>query len=455
MSVSSVLVLLVSLALQYHCSFATYYPEQTLLTVQTGPGAGLSYRLTQLRRYIDCRPEVASCSITLNVTYMQTMTVYEYDPATNRDVGGRRGDNGYAVSITPRGLLQFRFERSTPEPDYTGGFLYPILADGSLERRPVIAINNQVPGPTIIGRNGQNLRVTVVNNLATESISVHWHGQHAVGTPWMDGVAQLTQCPITSFTSFTYDFTLDQAGTHWYHAHNGPQRTDGLFGALIVTDTSEFTGATMPVPSFQDLPEQHTLTFIDWQSSDSITVTETIASGSRFPDPIDPSQNLIYSNTLIYRGSESAPMPFVSGLINGAGWRYTPGPPNACTHEFTQETPLAVFNVTSGNIYRFRLIGAQNAYAFRFSIQGHKMTLPSSDGVPVQETVSQQMGLDYITINSGERYDVLVQTDLPSPSIATGNYWMIAETLEDPRLLSTVRRYCARGHRSLCSSSLH
>ena len=439
MCASLALFLIVSLELQSHCSFATYYPEQDSIKGQSGQ----SYQLTQPQRYIDCRDEAGWCFIILNVTYMQTMTVYEYDPDINRDFGGRRGDDGYVVSITSNGGLQLRSQVLR----YNGTFLYPILADGSLERRPVIAINNQVPGPTILGRNGQNLKVTVVNNLATEAISVHWHGQHVVGTPWMDGVAQLTQCPIIPHTNFTYDFTLDQVGTHWYHAHNGPQRTDGLFGALIVTDNSEFNG--MIIPSFQDFPEQHTLTFIDWQRSDSITVLETIASSSRFPDPVNTGQ--LYNNTLIYGGSESAPMPFVSGLINGAGWRYTPGPRSgsqtSCTRESDQNTPLAVFNVTQGNRYRFRLIGAQSAYTFRFSIQGHKMTLLSSDGVPVQETVSQQDGLDYIIINSGERYDVLVQANLPSPPITTGYYWMIAETLEDPDLL-LQRRYCVIGHRA-------
>ena len=447
-------ILLVSLTLQCRYSSATYYFKQPEIEGIDRRGTMRKYNLIQPQRYIDCRerPQGESCPIVFNITYMQTMTVYEYDSTINREVGGRRGDDGYIVNITSGGMLQFHFPNSAPlyragNPD----LLYPILGDGSIERRPVIAINNQVPGPTIIGRKDQTLEVTVVNNLATESISVHWHGQHVVDTPWMDGVAQLTQCPITSYTNFTYKFTLDQVGTHWYHAHNGPQRTDGLFGALIVTDDSEFAGTGVDPTSFVDLPEQHTLTFIDWQSRDSITVIETIASGARFPDPVNTGE--MYNNTIIYGGSESAPMPFVSGLINGAGWRYTPGPvpPDAaqatCTRESGQHTPLAVFNVTQGNTYRFRLIGAQSAYAFRFSIQEHKMTLLSSDGIPVQETKSSQMGLDYIVINSGERYDVLVQANRPSRSITTGNYWMIAETLEDPALLGQ-RGYCMKGHRA-------
>ena len=35
-------------------------------------------------------------------------------------------------------------------------------------------------------------------------------------------------------------FTLDQTGTHWYHTHNGEQRSDGLLGALIVVSSMTF-----------------------------------------------------------------------------------------------------------------------------------------------------------------------------------------------------------------------
>ena len=431
---ASLLLLLLGCSLQYQFTSgisrfpSSYYPFNERIVAHGEP-----IPLTQPSRDIDCRQRGDQCSITLNITYMQTMTVYEYDSSIDEEVGGRRGDDGYAVNVTADGTLQFRFDF----PNYgVNEFLYPILADGG--RRTVIAINNQVPGPSILARQGQTLLVTVVNNLATESLSVHWHGQHVVDTPWMDGVAQLTQCPIPSYTNFTYQFTLDQVGTHWYHAHIGAQRTDGLHGALIVTSDSEF--ADMKNRPFIDQPEEHTLIFLDWQTSDTISVIETIASGARFPDPVDP--NRVYQNTLTYDKSESAPMPFVSGLINGAGWKYTPGP--NCTRSNNQNIPLSVHYVESGNTYRFRLIGAQNAYAFRFSIQGHTMTLLSSDGIPVN---TAQNGLDYIIIHSGERYDILVNTTAPSPSIVAGNYWMLAETLEDPKLLEQ-RGYCITGHRA-------
>ena len=438
MMCASLLLLLLGYSLQYQFTsgasqyYPSYYPFQERIVARGEP-----IPLTQPPRDIDCRQRGDQCSVTLNITYMQTMTVYEYDSSIDEDVGGRRGDDGYAVNVTADGTLQFRFNF----PNYAvNEFLYPILADG--ERRSVIAINNQVPGPSILARQGQTLLVTVVNNLATESLAVHWHGQHVVDTPWMDGVAQLTHCPIPSYTNFTYQFTLDQVGTHWYHAHNGAQRTDGLHGALIVTSESEFNGTDISPSTFIDQPEQHTLIFLDWQTSDSISVMETIASGARFPDPVDPSR--VYQNTLTYDESESAPMPFVSALINGAGWKYTQGP--TCTRSNNQNIPLSVFYVESGKTYRFRLIGAQNAYAFRFSIQGHTMTLLSSDGIPVEEKTTQN-GVDYIIVHSGERYDILVEANAPSPSIVAGNYWMLAETLEDPKELEQ-RGYCITGHRA-------
>ena len=376
------LVLLATLTLQYHCSSATYYPEQSVIEGTDSTGTARQYNLTQPRRYIDCRnwPQNEPCPITLNITHMYTMTAYDYDSTTDVEVGGRRADQGYTLNISSSGMLQFYYRNNVPGANQE--LLYPILADGSLERRLVIAINNQVPGPTILGRKNQTLQVTVVNCLFTESISVHWHGQNSINRPWMDGVAQLTQCPITPYTNFTYLVTLDPSGTYWYHAHFGPQRTDGLYGALIVTDTSEFPDAAA---DFEDLPEQHTLAFIDWHHLESTSIVETLGSRSHFPDPVDSTQ--IYEPTLIYGGSGASPVPFVSGLINGAGWKYTPDSAT-CTRESEQNTPLAMFLVTTGKQYRFRLIGAQNIYAFRFSIEGHKMTLLATDGTPVQETAA-------------------------------------------------------------------
>ena len=35
--------------------------------------------------------------------------------------------------------------------------------------------------------------INVINNLISESTSIHWHGVHPVDAPWMDGAVGVTQ----------------------------------------------------------------------------------------------------------------------------------------------------------------------------------------------------------------------------------------------------------------------
>ena len=56
-----------------------------------------------------------------------------------------------------------------------------------------LLMNGQFPGPVLSVEVGQTIEVTVVNNLANETTSVHWHGMFMQGTPWADGVPGVTQ----------------------------------------------------------------------------------------------------------------------------------------------------------------------------------------------------------------------------------------------------------------------
>jgi FtsP/CotA-like multicopper oxidase with cupredoxin domain len=51
----------------------------------------------------------------------------------------------------------------------------------------------------------------------------------------MDGPVGINQCAIKQGGNFTYRVPVDdQTGTFWYHAHSEVQRSDGLYGALII-----------------------------------------------------------------------------------------------------------------------------------------------------------------------------------------------------------------------------
>jgi FtsP/CotA-like multicopper oxidase with cupredoxin domain len=71
--------------------------------------------------------------------------------------------------------------------------------------RKMFLVNGQFPGPKIEVNHGDVVRVNVHNNL-DEATSLHWHGMIQKGSPWMDGVPGMTNCPIAPHTSYTYEF---------------------------------------------------------------------------------------------------------------------------------------------------------------------------------------------------------------------------------------------------------
>ena len=81
-----------------------------------------------------------------------------------------------------------------------------ITADGV--PRMVTTVNKTIPGPPIIVYENQEVKIHVKNNLLDRSTSIHWHGLEQKGTPWMDGVGYITQCPITAGQTFTYKFKV-------------------------------------------------------------------------------------------------------------------------------------------------------------------------------------------------------------------------------------------------------
>lgn len=81
--------------------------------------------------------------------------------------------------------------------------------------------------------------VDVKNRMAGNDESIHWHGILQRNTPWMDGVAYVTQCPIRSDNTMRYAFEVSKydTGTMYYHSHTGHHKVNGIFGALVVHDT--------------------------------------------------------------------------------------------------------------------------------------------------------------------------------------------------------------------------
>ena len=91
--------------------------------------------------------------------------------------------------------------------------------------------NGTAPGPTIQVNQGDRVRLIVDNHLP-EPTSMHWHGFEI---PFdMDGGPGVSQKPIKPGGQFTYEFTLHQEGTYFYHSHMAMQEMMGMLGAFIM-----------------------------------------------------------------------------------------------------------------------------------------------------------------------------------------------------------------------------
>jgi len=95
------------------------------------------------------------------------------------------------------------------------------------------AYNDQVPGPQIRVREGDRVRIVLHNELP-ESTSIHFHGLEIPND--QDGVTFITQPPVKPGSSYTYEFTVPNSGSHMYHSHHNSTKQVGLgmLGAFIV-----------------------------------------------------------------------------------------------------------------------------------------------------------------------------------------------------------------------------
>lgn len=373
----------------------------------------------------ECAKTAETCRFNLEIEEIMTFTSYQKFKKGGTEGLYYRGKTGAIYYIDESG-------EEKPHPGFTTSICgnrtkndcsEPQFVDGKTFRL-AIGINGMIPGPTIIVHHNQKVVIDVQNKLTSEGISIHWHGMFQRGTPWMDGVGGVTQCHIPPASNYSYIYTANPSGSFWYHSHTGAQRTDGMYGALIVKESDDYYAKVREslkegfnIENFLDHPEDHSLTLIDWARESSLDtfVRENAGLGSFTDTPIGdvPLPNSTrYRITMSPEGAGIGPVPFHSGLINGLG-RHDNLPYN--------KTRLKVFTVQEGGKYRFRLIGAQGDYAYRFSIDGHQLTVVGTDGYWLEPVEN----VDYIIIHTGERYDFILEANK-----TFSNYWIRAETLE-------------------------
>jgi len=97
--------------------------------------------------------------------------------------------------------------------------------------------NGRVPGPTLRAREGEKLRIRLVN-ASGHPHTIHFHGIHPALMDGMPGIGERQGGgQIEAGESFAYEFDAEPFGLHLYHCHVAPLAAHiarGLYGAFIV-----------------------------------------------------------------------------------------------------------------------------------------------------------------------------------------------------------------------------
>jgi len=261
-----------------------------------------------------------------------------------------------------------------------------------------IAVNGQIPMPTLTFTEGDIAEI-VVHNKLKESTSLHWHGVYLPNKE--DGVPYLTQMPIEPNETFTYRFPIIQSGTHWYHSHSGFQEQIGMYGSLVLLKKKED-------PTFRkgidDLPEVPII-LSEWTDIKPENVHRMLHNANDWP-AIKKGTVQSYSEAIkaghfkTKLGNEMKRMLamdvsdvyYDKFLINGKN-----------------ESQLSQFK--GGEKVRLRISNGGASSYFWLNYAGGKMTVVANDGNDVEP-----VEVDRLIIGVAETYDIVVT--IPNKDIA-------------------------------------
>ncbi len=253
-----------------------------------------------------------------------------------------------------RTVWQFKIVVTESELPLASGIHYKVFAYGGV-----------VPGPTLVAREGDWVRIRLVNR-TSEPHTIHSHGLFVPER--MDGVPHdhfsmgnpdnnpdlMNVAPPGG--SFTYEYIARPSGTHWYHCHvNTNQHLNrGMSGALIILPRN-------PEPKVgQDI----VLLLQEWDSR--------FAQQGQPGNPRD-----IYHADFF--------------TINGKSFPET-----------------STITAKLGDVLRFRIINA-GGQLHTIHLHGHTMLVTHKDGIPLPEPIE----MDTIPVAPGERVDFLLRANNP------------------------------------------
>ncbi|OGX86488.1 multicopper oxidase domain-containing protein [Hymenobacter glacialis] len=249
--------------------------------------------------------------------------------------------------------------------------------------RLAIAINGQIPAPTLRFTEGDTAIIRVHNQMSVET-SIHWHGLLLPNQE--DGVPYLNTAPIEPGTTHTFTFPLIQSGTYWYHSHTMLQEQSGLYGSIVIQPNAvkyELKEYVLVLSDWTDHPPKEVLRYLkragEWfavQKGATQSYGEAIAAGY-FKDKVKqewgrmPAMDItdIYYNKFLTNGREKG--------------------------YFKDAKP--------GEVVRLRIINGSASSYFYLQYAGGPMQVVAADGINVEP-----FPVSKLEIATAETYDLLI-----------------------------------------------
>lgn len=245
-----------------------------------------------------------------------------------------------------------------------------------------IAVNGQIPMPTLTFTEGDTALIYVHNNL-NEETSLHWHGLFLPNQ--MDGVPFLTQMPIKAHSTYVYKFPIVQHGTHWYHSHSELQEQIGMYGAFIMNKRKEWDIPTIPVvlSEWTDMKPEEVHRSLknanDWfaiKKGTTQSYAEAIRSGH--------FKTKVTNEWKRMNAMDVSDVYYDTFLINGKNQNVQP-------------------QFKAGDKVRLRIANGGASDYFWLTYSGGKITVVATDGNDVEP-----VEVDRLIIAVSETYDVVV-----------------------------------------------
>ncbi|XP_061167209.1 uncharacterized protein LOC133176053 [Saccostrea echinata] len=370
------------------------------------------------------------CHFELNVDYKFTMMWYNYTNIREPQ---------FNPVVIRDGLLQRRVTNVACRDNYiplSREEFHENVSPGDGNYKLALAFNGQIPGPDMVVYEDQIVSVYVHNLLEVEGVTIHWHGIIQRGTPFMDGVDMITQCPILPKQTFEYRFLASPVGTHWYHAHTGTMRSDGLAGALIVLPRIR-PPIRIPREPVPNVDTEFSVVLMDWMRQTAKEKMQAVRGRFAVLDEFD-GDCLPF---IVHPDGSGKLFQLHTGLVNGRGKRYILNDPKVPEKPYI---PLETFTVEQNRYYRFRVINAGFEAAFEISVDGHMLLIVAVDGNEVEP-----FRTDIMTISVGESCDFIIFTGQPRANYHINFFTTPTRVITGEEIVTRKRTYGILNYRGV------